>query len=89
MCELHHCKSNDSKSFYYCPDCLKINFPQLEVEELYDMYAETLTVVDWLIELKSYPDKDGILPPNEFKDFMFELYNDLILKKQKQEDGDG
>ena len=89
MCELPHCKSNDMKSFYYCPSCLKINFPRLEVEELYDMYAETLTIVDWLIEMESYPDKEGVLPPNEFKDFMFKLYNDLILKKQEQGDEDG
>ena len=89
MCYLPHCKSNDDKSFYYCPECLKINFPRLEIEELYDMYAETLTIVDWLIELESYTNKAGVLSPEEFKDFIFRLYNELILKKQKQEDGDG
>ena len=46
------------------------------------MYAETLSIVDWLIDIESYPEKEGVLPPEEFKDFIFDLYNELILEKQ-------
>ena len=49
------------------------------------MYAETIEVVNWLEDLDSYPEKEGILPPEQFKSFVFNMYNKLLLKKQEEE----
>ena len=84
MCDIPQCKSNDEVSFFYCPECLKINFPQLDIEDLYEMYAQTMEVVEWLIEVESYPEREDILPPEIFRERVFAMYNDLILKKQAE-----
>ena len=83
MCDERACKTNDCNSFVYCPKCLIINFPLLNIEDIYEMYVNIIETINILAEHKI--DVFDVLTPEEMKKDAFELYNKLMLYKQIKE----
>lgn len=79
-CTSDYCMTKDPSSFFLCPNCLLINFPRLDIEDLYEMFAKSINVIDELVEAEKFS-AFTILSPGEVKEDIFNFYNKLILKK--------
>ena len=87
-CNERACKTNDPNSFIYCPKCLVINFPRLNVEDIFEMYVKIVEAIEVLEGAKEEDDVFQVLSPGELKEEAFDLYNRLILLKQSKEEND-
>ena len=84
-CKYVNCRSNNHEAVAYCRDCLIINFPRLKIEDLYDLYSRIIDSINFLVEVGDV-EAFEVHDPDELKELAFELYNDLMLKKQEEED---
>ena len=84
-CKNPACITNDPTAFVYCPECFTINFPLLEVEEVYEMFVRCIRGIEILH--KEDPEFFDVLSPGEFREEIFELYNKMILTKIREDDG--
>ena len=85
-CKYDNCKTNDPKAVAFCRECLIINFPRLNIDELYGLYVRIIDSIDFLVELGDF-EAFQVYSPEELKDIAFEMYNELLLKKHEEENG--
>ena len=84
-CKYANCKTNDENAIAYCRDCLIINFPRLDIEDLYNLYSKIVESIDFLVELGDV-EAFEVHSPEEIKNMAFDLYNELMLRKQEEDD---
>ena len=82
-CKYKNCKTNSPESIAFCKDCLIINFPRLNIEDLSDLYIKIIDSIDFLVELGDF-ESFQVHSPEELKEIAFEMYNELLLKKQEE-----
>jgi hypothetical protein len=83
-CNHPACITNDPEAFIYCRKCMVINFPLLDVEQVYEMFVRCSKGLDRLFD--EDPEFFDVLSPNEFREDIFELYNKMILTKIRDDD---